>query len=188
MKGSPMNTPQEERDDTSLPGRFHNGDRFEIAGDTMTRTQGRWPCSCGQTHDDEQVQVDLDDGNGVLVTAPNVPVAAPAGEALVQQIAEALRRSPNGVWMTLPGLTDIAPSFARAVLPLVEAQVAPLRDEVVKWRLFAHGESVRAEAAEALVDLYRAEWVGTRQLPDCTCGGISACLACQSADGLADRS
>jgi FtsZ-binding cell division protein ZapB len=28
-----------------------------------------------------------------------------------------------------------------------------------------------------------AEWVGTRRRPDCTCGGISACIACQSVDG-----
>jgi len=52
---------------------------------------------------------------------PNVPSSSPAGEALVQQIAEVI----IGQWGT--GSKQNALSAARAVVSLVEAQVAPLR-------------------------------------------------------------
>jgi hypothetical protein len=216
MKGSPMNTPQEEQQ-----AEDHTGH------------------GCAQ------------DDSSMTTAEPNVPAPAPAGEALVQQIAEALR----GWWHQPPGSEPFWVEAARAVLPLVEAQVAPLRDEVERltesgrnwhrsavansaeclraesraftaesalrqvredltaladagysgthasinssWRADIAAVLARVGAADtqpegageaeierlrALVDLYRAEWVGTRQLPDCTCGGISACLACQSAD------
>ena len=75
--------------------------------------------------------------NGTLTASEPVralPDADVSGEALVQQIAEVLRSSPNGPHLWLPGPTDLAPSFARAVVPLVEAQVAPLRDEVERLK------------------------------------------------------
>jgi hypothetical protein len=75
-----------------------------------------------------------------------LPDATDAGEALVQQIAEALRSSPNGPHLWLPGPTDLAPSFARAVLPLVEAQVAArtadlTRDMDMNWRRWKDAEA-----------------------------------------------
>jgi hypothetical protein len=72
-------------------------------------------------------------------------------EALVQQIAEALR----GWWHQPPGAETFWVEAARAVLPLVEAQVAPLRDEVRRFAKDAAdvqtkwlAEEMRANAAE----------------------------------------
>lgn len=45
-----------------------------------------------------------------------------AREALVEQLAEAMRQSPNGAWLNVNG-TWIASSLARAILPVVAAQV-----------------------------------------------------------------
>ena len=77
--------------------------------------------------------------------------AEAAGEALVQQIAEALR----GWWHQPPGAETFWVEAARAVLPLVEAQVAPLRDEVRRFAKDAAdvqtkwlAEEMRANAAE----------------------------------------
>ncbi|NUO58979.1 MAG: hypothetical protein HOV78_20145 [Hamadaea sp.] len=52
--------------------KFHDGDKFEVTDQTdggflMTRTDGRWPCRCGQIHEDEQVAVDLANHNGRLI-------------------------------------------------------------------------------------------------------------------------
>ena len=92
------------------------------------------------------------------------------GEALVQQIAEAM--SGREVWVGFrdeagddacaSGVVDFSDlrDLARAVLPLVEAQVAPLRDEVERLmveneRLHLRcsyelaGAETRAELAEA---------------------------------------
>lgn len=77
----------------------------------------------------------------------------------------------------------------RKDLMRAEGELRDLRAEVALWNdsYLGLAEARRRAEAEAgrltaLVDLYRAEWAGTHQHPDCTCGGISACLACQEAD------
>lgn len=160
MKGTPMNEPQEDHDDTSLPGRFHNGDRFEIAGDTMTRTDGRWSCSCGQIHDDEQVQVDLANGSGVLFEAPNVPS--------VPRAREPEARYPEHIEEAHLAAESIEHLIQR--VEAAEAEVERLRRDVAGqtrsaqngWRT---ADAMRAEARSAEAEL-RALREGIEALSD----------------------
>lgn len=62
-----------------------------------------------------------------------LPDVTDAGEALVQQIAEAIWAS-QPEWARDRTVPEDLADTARAVLPLVEAQVAPLRDEVATLR------------------------------------------------------
>lgn len=97
-----------------------------------------------------------DDSSVTTAETSNVPTQPPAGEALVQQIAEALYAADiargNGEY---PYEFEQWDEEARAVLPLVEAQVAPLRDEVRRFAKDAAdvqtkwlAEEMRANAAE----------------------------------------
>jgi len=111
-----------------------------------------------------------DKGNATLNAEAESSPGDTAGEALVQQIAEAIAVHSVGafsgshtacqcdrLWRTN---ADWREHLTRtAVLPLVEAQVAPLRDEVEDYheqvrRLFAQRDEARAErdAAEAEVE------------------------------------
>jgi hypothetical protein len=157
----------DSNDTTSLPGRFHNGDRFEIGGATMTRTGGRWPCICGQTHDDEQVDADLRDGIGRLVQAEaethersilSSRVDAAAGAARVARYAEAMYGRA-----ILPNRhTD---ERVAAVMAVADEEQADLRAEVERLtRLLELREAQsyrnRAEAAEARLDALVADLRG----------------------------
>jgi hypothetical protein len=55
-----------------------------------------------------------------------------------------------------PGHSSSSLNVPAAVMAVADEELADLRGEVTKWRLFAHGETIRAESAEReLADLRR---------------------------------
>lgn len=94
------------------------------------------------------------------------PTNAVAGdsEALVQQIAEAIDSAPDSTDPVTGDWRDWV-NEARAVLPLVEAQVAPLRDEVERthwaegkaWEMVTAAESALRQVRESVSA--EADWL-----------------------------
>jgi hypothetical protein len=93
-------------------------------------------------------------------------------EALHERLAEALRRSPNGPWLTLPGPVDMAPSFVDALLPVVERAITDARAderrrceiETARSAYFKKGRAEGVRQAKAAVEAVLGEpiWRGTK--------------------------
>lgn len=166
---------------------FHDGDRFEVSDQTdgdflVIRTDGAWPCRCGETHTDDQIENDLADSIGrltpvraaihadrdsseeaakkVVVVSSAQKAAASAmvkrGASTGRPVSTAVQMVANAKLGSSPSRVTVAWAFydAQAEADALKAELARLRAGIVA--LAEAGEADGRGNAPALAKRLRA--------------------------------